>query len=252
MSLIPILMYHSIDETGSVVSITPQLFSTHMEEIKRAGFNAVSLTEAVSFRKNNGQWPDKTVVLTFDDGFANVYETAGPILAAHGFTATVFVITEFMGRNNEWAEPPAHLGSQSILTWRQAAELAKAGLEIGSHTKTHPDLRRCSREQREEELAGSRKEIEDRLGLRVDSLAYPYGENDTATVEQAARHFSSACTTVLQEANGQPLHSLPRVDAYYLGGTTYLQRLLAGELTTYLAIRRFGRSARRVLRFGKN
>jgi peptidoglycan/xylan/chitin deacetylase (PgdA/CDA1 family) len=245
--MLSILTYHSLDTSGSVVSVTPQDFSHQMKCVADAGFQGVSLAEAVSYREMNGCWPDHSVALTFDDGFANFHESAWPTLERHGFTATVFVISGHMGGRNDWAPPPAGLGTRKILSWEQASELAARGVEIGSHTHTHPDLRRCSAAEVERELTKSRTEIEDRLGINVSSFAYPYGATTELSRRLAARQFRAACTTVLRQSNGESLHNLPRIDMYYIRPLRNLQRLLRGELNTYLAIRRVGRSARSVL-----
>jgi peptidoglycan/xylan/chitin deacetylase (PgdA/CDA1 family) len=226
------------------------MFSAHVDSIKDSGYKAISLSEAVSFREKNNEWPTNTVVITFDDGFANFYESAWPVLAQHRFSATVFVISGYMGCKNDWDQPPFSLGTQPLLSWTQAAELAQAGIEIGSHTKTHPDLRRCSFKEVEEQLSASRYEIEDRLGFAVKSFAYPYGATNEVIQRQASAVFSCACTTVLKRANGESLHSLPRVDAYYMKSAARLQLLLQGELDTYLTFRRFGRLARKTLKLG--
>lgn len=249
MKAIPILMYHSLDSSGSVVSVDPGTFRDQMACIANSGFRGISLSAAVSYyRETNGSWPDRSVVLTFDDGFANVHKAALPVLVQRGFGATVFVVSGHMGGRNDWAPPPTGLGSREILTWQQAAELASADVEIGSHTQTHPDLRRCAPAEVERQMLASRTEIEDHLGFPVRSFAYPYGATSSLAKEYASREFTAACTTVLKQVNGDLLHSLPRIDMYYLRSTERLRRLLDGQLDVYLAVRRFGRTARPFLK----
>jgi peptidoglycan/xylan/chitin deacetylase (PgdA/CDA1 family) len=245
--MLSILTYHSIDTSGSVVSVAPDDFARQMNSIAESGYRGIALREAVSHREAYGTWPRHRVVLTFDDGFRNFYETAMPVLARHGFTATVFVVTDYMGRRNDWETPPAGLGSQDILTWQQAVELSSNGIEIGSHTRTHPDLRRLSETEIWHELAGSRLEIEDHVGQPVRSFAYPFGETNHVSQEYVKKEFQAACTTVLQRVNGEPLHNLPRIDIYYMRTQRMLRQLLSGNLDRYLTLRALGRIVRRAL-----
>jgi peptidoglycan/xylan/chitin deacetylase (PgdA/CDA1 family) len=245
MNPISILTYHSIDVSGSVVSCAPQDFAEQMSQLSDEGFRGVSLEEAVDHREQHARWPTKSVVL--DDGFANFYDQALPVLRKHGFTATVFVISGHVGGLNDWAKPPAALGAQKMLSWPQASELAAAGFEIGSHTRTHPDLRLCGLEKAQHEMTESRKEIEDHLGYTVKSFAYPYGGTNRTLCGLAANEFGAACTTELRRANSDALECLPRVDMYYIRSRRNLQRLLGGQLDQYLKVRSFGRVIRGAL-----
>lgn len=229
------------------MSVTPEDFARQMDCIASSGYRGIALCEALAHREATREWPRQSVVLTFDDGFRNFYDEAMPVLARHGFKGTVFIVSDHMGGHNDWETPLPGLGSRDILTWQQAIELADAGIEIGSHTKTHPDLRRLSEAEAQREIAGSREEIESHLGQAVKSFAYPFGETNPASMECVKQEFHAACTTVLQRANGGSLHSLPRVDMYYLRSQRNLQRLLNGQLDQYLALRCVGRSIRRAL-----
>lgn len=247
MNAMSILTYHSIDVSGSVVSCAPQDFAQQMSHLSDKGFRGMSLQEAVTYREEHASWPRKSVVLTFDDGFANFYDQALPVLMKHSFTATVFVISGHMGGLNNWSKPPAELGMQKMLSWRQASELAGAGIEIGSHTRTHPDLRLCSLEKARQEMTESRKEIEDHLGQTVKSFAYPYGGTNRTLCALAANEFGAACTTELRRANSDATECLPRVDMYYIRSQRKLQRLLGGQLDQYLKVRSLGRVIRTAL-----
>jgi peptidoglycan/xylan/chitin deacetylase (PgdA/CDA1 family) len=244
-------MYHSIDASGSVVSVSPQEFAYQMALLADLGFRAISLREAVSCFAEGDGWPEKAVVLTFDDGYANFFDSAFPVLSRHGFTATVFVVSRHVGLRNNWAPPPEGLGARELLGWRQLAELAAAGLEIGSHTLTHPDLRLLPDEEAVKEMIASREEIEDHLGRPVESFAYPFGAISRASEEAARREYQAACTTVLRRVKGDPLYSLPRVDMYYIRSRRSLENLLHGRLDSYLSIRRWARAARGALRPAK-
>jgi peptidoglycan/xylan/chitin deacetylase (PgdA/CDA1 family) len=246
MNPIAILMYHSLDTSGSVVSVTPQNFAEQMACVRDEGYQGISLKQALAHHAQHGEWQERAVVLTFDDGFTNVHKEALPILAKNNFTATVFVVSQFIGKQNDWEKPPQGLGKQEIISWSQAKELLGAGIEIGSHTRTHPDLRLCSLTEAEREVSDSRVEIEDNLGTKVESFAYPFGSENRALQELASKTYRAACTTELKRVNGEDLCNLPRVDAYYLKSLQTLQRLLRGQLDNYLTIRRWGRTVRRL------
>ena len=245
--MLAILTYHSIDDSGSVVSIAPRTFADQMKALAETGFRGISMKEALTYRQANGRWPENSAVLTFDDGFANFYETAMTEIAKHNFSATVFVISGHVGGRNDWDAPPAGLGAQSMLTWSQIKELAEQGIEIGAHTRTHPDLRRLSKPEIEAEITGCCSDISERTGQAVESFAYPYGYLNRQAEEVAQQAMRSACTTELRRANSEPLHLLPRVDMYYLQSPNQLSSLVAGKLDGYLTVRRWGRTVRQVL-----
>jgi peptidoglycan/xylan/chitin deacetylase (PgdA/CDA1 family) len=240
----PILTYHSIDSSGSVISVEPVLFADQMRWLAEAGLRGVSLSEAVSHHTKNGHWPEGKVVLTFDDGYRNFYDLAFPVLGRHGFTATAFVVSGHMGGYNDWSPPPGGLGASPILSWRQTIELSAQGIEIGAHTRTHPDLRRISRARVEDEIIASRLEIEDQIQKPVLSFAYPYGRTSKLSVGIATTTYRAACGTSLGRARGDALHRLSRVDMYYIRTRDSLERLVTGRLDSYLSLRRWIRRAR--------
>jgi peptidoglycan/xylan/chitin deacetylase (PgdA/CDA1 family) len=244
MTATTILTYHSLDTSGSVVSLRPALFAEHMAVLGALGFRGISLDEAVAHREQNGSWPVRSVALTFDDGFANFHEEALPVLARHGFTATVFLVTGHVGARNDWARPPDRLGDRPMLTWKQVRDAADAGIEIGAHTRTHPDLRALAPDRAADELRSSREEIEARMGAKVTSFAYPYGLLDDSTTALVRREYRAACTTVLRRAGADDVHLLPRIDAYYVPDARELERIVTGERDTYLALRRVARGVR--------
>ncbi len=245
--MLAILTYHSIDDSGSVVSIAPKTFAEQMRVLAEAGFRGISLNEAMNYREAQGRWPEKSAVLTFDDGFANFYETAMPEITRHNFSATVFVISGHVEGRNDWDAPPPGLGLQQMLNWRQVRELSEQGIEIGGHTRTHPDLRRLSEKEIEEEIAGGCAEISERTGRAVENFAYPYGYLNRQAEAVVQRTVRSACTTELRRTNDEPLHLLPRVDMYYLQSPQQLQSLVAGTLDGYLTVRRWGRVVRQAM-----
>ncbi len=245
-SAISVLTYHSLDASGSVVSVTPQTFADQMACLAEGGFRGITLREALSHRAATGSWPARGVVLTFDDGYANIRDVALPVLLRHGFGATLFLVTGHVGGSNDWGPPPARLGTCPMLSWKQVAECAAGGMEIAAHTRTHPDLVTLSPAAMADEVAGSRGDIERHVQQVVESFAYPFGRVNAAVETVVRRDFRAACTTVLRRARDDLWTRLPRIDAYYLRSPHVLCRLLDGSLDQYLTVRRWGRVLRQV------
>jgi peptidoglycan/xylan/chitin deacetylase (PgdA/CDA1 family) len=244
-----ILTYHSVDDTGSVLSTHPETFARQMACLAELGYRGAPLGEVVKQSQRSGQWPERTIAITFDDGYENNLRVALPILARHGFSASVYLITGHVGGTHEWEPPPPGLGSRPILDWAQVGELADAGWEIGAHTYSHPDLRKLRPEAVAQEILSSRDDIVKHLGRAVETFAYPGGHVSDAATAVVAREFVAGCTTVLRRADGDdPLHALPRVDAYYLRDLQRFRRLATGQLDRYLTVRRLGRRIRAMLR----
>jgi peptidoglycan/xylan/chitin deacetylase (PgdA/CDA1 family) len=245
-----ILTYHSLDTSGSVISTAPQRFVEQMRCLAQLGVRGISLREALTAREATGRWPQRSIGLTFDDGYANLYEHALPELSRHGFTATVFLITDHVGGQNDWAPLPPGLSRLPMLSWAQVRELAALGIETGAHTRTHPDLGKLSEDEVTRELTGAQTEIAERVGQAAESFAYPFGSTSAVALRVAARQFRTACTTVLRRASNEPLYQLPRIDMYYIRKPRDLSRLLQGKLDRYLALRRWGRLARELWQHG--
>jgi peptidoglycan/xylan/chitin deacetylase (PgdA/CDA1 family) len=172
---IPILMYHSISEAEQSevhpyyrTTTSPAMFAAQLAFLKSEGYQTCTLAQALCQLETNGGNATKSVVLTFDDGFRNFYRSALPLLNQHGFSATVFLPTGYIG------EAPIPFKGVDCLTWSEVRELKRQGIDFGSHTVTHPRLRELSFSAIQDELVNSKEMIEQRLGCRVESFSYPY------------------------------------------------------------------------------
>jgi peptidoglycan/xylan/chitin deacetylase (PgdA/CDA1 family) len=178
-----VLGYHAISSSwSSNLAVSQSLLRSHLSHLAQGGYVGLTATQAEVARVS-GTLPSRSVVLTFDDGYASTLQAAA-ILAEFGFPGTVFVVTEFMesGEPLQWAgiaewHRPDTLGELRSLSWTDAEELAEQGWEIGSHTASHPVLTKVDDERLRVELAESRAVIERRLGA-CTSVAYPYGQAD--------------------------------------------------------------------------
>ena len=144
------------------LSVSPESFKRQMEYLDRAGYSVVSLREAAEMIRK-GDRNEKTVALTFDDGPVNFYTNAFPVLKKHGFAATVFVVSD-------------RVGAAGYLSGEQVREISDAGLDIGSHSDSHPDLRQLSTEGLKREVEGSRMALEKYTGRKSMFFAYPEGK----------------------------------------------------------------------------
>ena len=174
-SSVPILMYHSIShgDDSSVhpyyrIQTTPEVFAQHMVFLRDHGYRAVNVQQAVDILRGEGTATGKPVVLTFDDGYADFYREAFPVLAQYGFTATVYLPTAYIGDSRR------SFKGHECLTWNEVRQLQTHGITFGSHTMTHPQLQLLSQAEVQRELHDSRATIEDAVGTSVSSFAYPF------------------------------------------------------------------------------
>lgn len=218
MADVLVLCYHAVSESWPEdTAVRPAELSEHVSGLKARGYRFVTFSEALSAPPGG-----RVVSLTFDDAARSVFELARPALDAHGLAATVFVPTRYAtnGELMSWSGQEEYVGTAHeaelrCMSWDQLGELASAGWEIGSHSRTHPHLSQLSDDVLAEELGGSREDVEQRLGLECRSLAYPYGDFDGRVVEAAGRAgYRFAATTVPSASGPPPLLEWPRVGAY--------------------------------------
>jgi peptidoglycan/xylan/chitin deacetylase (PgdA/CDA1 family) len=173
---LPVLMYHSVSETPTAstraLSVRPGMFGAQLCSLRRQGFTGLTFGELAQRRRTGQPLPARPIVLTFDDGYADLIEEALPKLIEHGFPATVFVTTGWLRDAGRYTAATA---PGRMLSWAELAELSAAGVEVAAHTHSHPQLDRISTAGLQAELGDSKRSLEDRLGCPVRSLAYPYG-----------------------------------------------------------------------------
>jgi peptidoglycan/xylan/chitin deacetylase (PgdA/CDA1 family) len=241
---LPILMFHAIETAPEPIAFPPVLFERLLDGLERSRFQTLRLDAAISALQA-GTLPPRAVVLTFDDGYRSVYDVAFPALARRGMTATVFLIAGGNGAGREDDRLPPFAGRPTV-SWAEVREMDQAGLEIGAHTLTHPDLTRLTATQIASEVLESRARIEDRLGVPVSSFAYPFGRYDRRSLELARSHFAAACSDRLGLAGPRSdLHALERVETYYFRGERRLDLLYGGLLPWYLRLCNGPRQLRR-------
>lgn len=177
---VPILMYHSIAESGpgelAPFRIAPSIFEAQMRFLVQSGCYSLSLEDWTEAIRDRRRLPGHPVIITFDDGYRNFIEYAWPILEMTGLTATMFVVTDKVGQVADWdtvaGEP------LPLMQWDELRRLRDRGLQIGSHSATHASLPSLTNEQIVLEGARSRERLKQELSLDVRSIAFPYGHTD--------------------------------------------------------------------------
>jgi len=241
----PILTYHSLDESGSVTSVRPQFFHEHMHSLARRGFVGISLSQLLDGWDNITPLPARPVVLTFDDGFANLLEHAAPLLSELGFRATIFVVSGRCGQTNDWPNQAPDIPRLPLLSWSELAQMVTAGFEMGAHSVTHRPLTEITQAEAEREIVESKETIEQRMGRPVNTFAYPFGVFSRANYEVVRKHFRGACSVELGKARREnDRHQLPRLDVYYLRQPALFQLFETLPGQAYLGLRGAGRNVR--------
>lgn len=209
-----ILMYHSIDSSGSPISVDARTFRSHMEWLARSQVRVMELGKLLG-EPGDGD----AVAITFDDGFVNLETEAAPVLADYGFPATVYVVTDHAGGTNAWGgKAQRGIPVIQLLDWEGVGRMMELGFTVGAHTRTHPALSRVGAAQLEDEVGGSGERILEQTGVRPDSFAYPYGAWNRAAADAVARSYAWGVTTDLRPLRDEPDQSpalLPRLDAFY-------------------------------------
>jgi len=178
-----ILVYHSISIHRNVkhsrhFTIDPQLFNSQMNYLHKNNFRVINLTEFNEMIQAPITANHKTIVLTFDDGYADSYIYAYPILKKYGFSATFSLICSFVDSKETFPwlrESPFPRGENLPLSMDQILEMDKGDMDFGSHANSHQRLTRLSQKQAFEEIQRSKTYIEDLLGREINSFFYPYG-----------------------------------------------------------------------------
>lgn len=186
---VPVLTYHLVTATppawaGRDMTVAPDLLERHLQALQQAGWRTVTARDASDAMSAGDRLGPRSIIITFDDGYDDAWETALPLLRRYGFVATFFVL-------------PGRFGQPWYLSTRHVAELAAAGMEVANHTWDHVDLSRESLPGAIDQLTRTNDAIERVTGVRPTTFAYPYGRfNETAVQAVAAAGLQMAFTTV--------------------------------------------------------
>lgn len=210
---VPILAYHGVGDAPAGVQdrylyVREESFDEQLMRLRNAGFSSARLDELGGPDRDQR----RRVIVTFDDGYRNVFNHAMDVLARHRFQAVQFVVSDLIGGRNEWmiakGDRPEPLMDRS-----QIREWLAAGHQIGSHSATHAKLRRLPLDKAREEIVGSKKRLEDLFGIPVNHFSYPFGEyNDAVRDMVVAAGYHTACTMKFGVNTAEtPRHELRRI-----------------------------------------
>jgi peptidoglycan/xylan/chitin deacetylase (PgdA/CDA1 family) len=197
-SAIPILLYHNVSsESGPQFrrwTVRPEAFAAQMSYLRDRLYTPITVTQlARAMIDRKAPLPIRPVVITFDDGLADFYLGALPVLADHGFAATLYIVSGLVGHVSSWLTSVGE-GARAMLSWSQVAEIQSSGVECGAHSVSHPQLDIVSRSVAREEITRSKDELQQRLGRDIMTFAYPHGYYSASVrrlVQEAG--YTSAC-----------------------------------------------------------
>ncbi|MFF2361521.1 polysaccharide deacetylase family protein [Streptomyces sp. NPDC058122] len=199
MSVVPVFLYHTVSDDSppwlAQFTVSPGTFVEHLDMIADSGLRVIPLRRLVAALLGGPSVPARSAVLTFDDGYADFASTVAPLLAARGLPSTLYVTTGALRPSDTTPFPSA-----ATLTWAQVRELDTAGVEIGGHTETHPQLDTLPRTWVRDEVAGCKRRIEDELGHPVGSFAYPHGYS-SRTVRALVREAGWTSAAAIRAAS---------------------------------------------------
>ncbi len=201
---VPVLSYHnfSTDRSTNKMIVTQAAFEEQMKLLKDKGYRVITLDQLLDFLDFKSQVPKKSVVITIDDGWRSAYDIALPILKKYGYPATLFVYVDLI------------VGSKKTLSWDLIQEMAKNGIDIQGHTKTHRDLTLMDKketfkqyfEEIEKELSASAGIIKAKVGKDIKYLAYPDGETNHLVIELVKKYGYRGAFTVKRGGNPFFIH----------------------------------------------
>ena len=210
----PILLYHHVANLKSpnLYNVNPDNFRKQMVTLKSLGYSAIPVSLLVQVIKEGGDLPPRPVVITFDDGYEDVYENAYPILKELGFSANLYLIAKYL-------DQPGYLTKDQIL------EMQNAGWEFGSHSLTHSHLKTLSSGSLVNEVDHSRQVLIDELQLPITTFAYPYGERNDFVVQIVQQQYQAA--QGLGESNEHSSDTLFFLSRREVGSKTDMRKFLS-------------------------
>ncbi len=210
-------MYHQVGEFDNVKRLRANYchvkdFKRHMAFLALFRYKVIPMSQVLAFLK--GEYlPDEqhVVAITFDDGYENLHQYALPILAQHGFSAMVYLVSSQLSGKANWLTE-ANIAPATLLSTAQVQDMMKQGIEFGAHSVTHPRLSTLNAAKALSELSDSKKQLEDTFSLPFDHFCYPYGDHSEETVTLAREAGYQVATTIVKGAatsSHDPL-ALPR------------------------------------------
>ncbi|QPJ62598.1 MAG: polysaccharide deacetylase family protein [Candidatus Nitronauta litoralis] len=251
---IPVFTYHSIDTSKSVLSVSPDTLRKQFEFFRDNGYEPLSLEDYFQYKKQNKSLKNKFLI-TFDDGYQNLYTHAFPLLKEFSYPAVVFLVTDYVGKTASWiirdekiildrllptlSESEVDIEAEKnklhktstypLLNWEEIEEMSAGGVDFQSHTNTHPFISTLNEQDLENELTRSREIIEKRLNNKVTGFCYPYCDYENPQVSRLLSENGYAGAFVGDQLNGKN----QKPDKFHI------IRIAVWEFTTYFDLKFF-------------
>ncbi|MBL4744352.1 MAG: polysaccharide deacetylase family protein [Cycloclasticus sp.] len=226
-----ILTFHSIDNSGAIVSYPIKKFAELLEKLRKSNIPILSLDQILADPFKQG------VVITFDDGMRSVYENALPILKEYAAPAHVFIATAAI-ENTENIEQAITIGDFDMLSWHEIEQLQASGIQVDAHTHRHPDMRTINKEQILEEFHLSHEILASKIGVTPNYFAYPFGYHNQLARDCAADFYKASMTTELKPlSKNYDEAAIPRLDSFYFQTSNAINNLDSSMMTMYLKLR---------------
>jgi len=227
----PILAYHSLDKSGSLISLDPDIFQQQIAFLASRRYKVLTLSEYGRYLREGRKLPIPSVVLTFDDGFANFLEEGYPALKKYGYRATIFIQTDYIGKKSSFSKDL----SFQIMGYSDLRFLQKEGFEFGAHTCSHVSLTGIPLSRARTEIVKSKEILGEVLGEEVTSFCYPFGDYNQKIEEivQGADYQTAVTLDVGNTNSRKNLLALRRVAIGPRIVPVYFKLILGGNFQIY-------------------
>ena len=226
MTIIPVLMYHSISDESQPMSVSIDNFYKQMNLMVKLGFKSVNLRDIINEENK------KKFVITFDDGYEDVYKNALPILKKLNLSATCFFVANLIGKHNIWDSKKENYKKMQLMNEEQIYSWIEHGHELGSHSLDHLNLTTLDHQNKTNQIVLPKKIFKEKFNIEVKSFSYPYGIFDSDCIELIKKNYKFAVTTKRSryKTNVFEETQIPRVP---INSNTSIYKFLIKILTFY-------------------
>ena len=187
---VPILMYHSISDGNNPLSVPIKNFEKQMKFMCHNGYKTINLKDLSNLNRHK-----KFFIITFDDGYEDVFVNALPILNKYDFTATCFFVSKYLGKHNIWDENKSNYKKLNLMNKKQVYEWSKTGMEIGSHSLDHKNLKNLNYNDKYFQITEPKRTFNKLFSIDIKTFSYPFGTTDDQSVEIVRDNYRYAVTT---------------------------------------------------------
>ena len=204
---IPVLSYHSINNESSSVSLSTKEFENQLIYLKKNNYKSV-------FYDDIDMSKDKQIIITFDDGYKDIFLNCLPLLKKYEFKAICYIVVNKIGKTNEWDNDNNSVSKKELMSNENLNEWIKNEMLIGSHSHDHFDLTKLTEKNIIYQLEKSKIQLEDMFSTKISSFCYPYGKYNLMIYKKAKNIYENAVTTNRSRYNldKHSKHLIPRID----------------------------------------